>query len=126
MLSDGSREYGDLLIELVERRGGGWEIVEPSPERIAALDQAAFDADRLGAHYAGEIDYYPDEDDDGDDEPGALGALFDRLVPHRPEAYPADAGAHMLRDIAIYAWRSRRNAHPLRASCTSAAGGGQS
>jgi hypothetical protein len=101
MLGDGSREYGDLLLELVERRGGGWEIVEPSPERIAALDPAGFDADRLRAHYAGEVDYYPDEDDDGDDEPGVLGALFDWLVPDRPEASPADAGEHMLRDIAL-------------------------
>jgi hypothetical protein len=37
----------------------------------------------------------------GDDEPGGLGALFDRLFPHRPETYPADAGEQMLRDIAL-------------------------
>jgi hypothetical protein len=101
MLGGGSREYVEVLRELVERRGGGWEIVEPSPERIAALDPAAFDADRLRAHYAGEVDYYPDQDNDGDHEPGVLGALFDRLVAHGSEAYPADAGDHMLRDISL-------------------------
>jgi hypothetical protein len=101
MLSDGSPAFADLLMELVERRGGGWEIVEPSPERIAALDPAAFDAARLRAHYAGEVDYYPDAEDDEDDQPGRFGALLDRLFPYRPDAVPADAGEHMLRDIAL-------------------------
>jgi hypothetical protein len=47
-------------MELVEGHGGGWDIVEPSPDRIAALDPANFDVARLRAHYAGEVD---DEDD---------------------------------------------------------------
>ena len=100
MLGDGTAEYQDLLMELVESRGGGWEIIEPSAERIAALDPAGFDPERLRAHYAGECEYYPDEED-VEDEPGLLGRMFDRLFPAAPERHPADAGEEMLRRIAL-------------------------
>jgi hypothetical protein len=61
VLGDGTPAYEDVLLELVENRGGGWKIIEPSPDRIAALDPAAFDPERLRAHYAGQLDYYPDD-----------------------------------------------------------------
>jgi hypothetical protein len=102
MLGFDTPAYADLLMELVESRGGGWDLIDPSPERIAALDPAAFDPERLRAHYAGVDDYYPDDgEQEEDDEPGLLGALLDRLVPGTPEQCPADAGEHMLRDIAL-------------------------
>jgi hypothetical protein len=100
MLGDGTPEYQDLLMELVESRGGGWEIIEPSAERIAALDPAGFDPERLRAHYAGEREYYPDEED-ADDQPGLLGRMLDHLLPAVPERHPADAGEQMLRHIAL-------------------------
>ena len=87
-------------MELVESRGGGWEIIEPSAERIAALDPALFDPERLRAHYAGELEYYPDQDDT-DDEPGLIERILDRLFPAAPERFPADAGEEMLRHIAL-------------------------
>jgi hypothetical protein len=96
MLGDGIPEYQDVLTELVEGRGGGWEIIEPSAERIAALDPAGFDPERLRAHYAGECEYYPDEEDE-EEEPGLLGRVFDRLFPAAPDRHPAeraDAAAH--------------------------------
>lgn len=100
MLGDGIHEYRDVLMELVEGHGGGWEIIEPSAERIAALDPAGFDPERLRAHYAGECEYYPDEQDE-EDEPSLLGRVFDRLFPAAPERHPADAGEQMLRHIAL-------------------------
>jgi hypothetical protein len=100
MLGDCTPEYQDLLMELVEGHGGGWEIIEPSAERIAALDPAGFDPERLRAHYSGESEYYPDEED-ADDEPGLLGRLLDRLISAAPERHPADAGEEMLRHIAL-------------------------
>ena len=100
MLGYGTPEYEDLLMELVESRGGGWEIIEPSAERIAALDPARFDPERLRAHYAGELEYYPDQDDT-DDEPGLIDRILDRLIPAAPERFPADAGEEMLRHIAL-------------------------
>jgi hypothetical protein len=101
MLGDDSPAYQDLLLALVESRGGGWEIIEPSAARIAALDPRAFDAERLRAHYAGEVDYYPGEDEEEADEPGSLGELFDRLFPAGAQQHPADAGEQMLRDILL-------------------------
>jgi hypothetical protein len=100
MLADAAPSYEDLLTDLVECRGGGWTIIEPSAGRIAALDPAAFDAERLRAHYAGEIDYYPDGDD-GVDEPGLIGTVLERLFPETPERVPADTGEQMLRDIEL-------------------------
>jgi hypothetical protein len=100
MLGDGAPEYQDLLMELVESRGGGWEIIEPSAERIAALDPASFDPERLRAHNAGEREYHPDEED-AKDQPGWLGRMLDRLLPAAPERCPADAGEEMLRHIAL-------------------------
>lgn len=70
MLGDGSPVYEDILMELVESRCGDWEIIEPSAARVAALDPRAFDAERLRGHYAGELNYYPAEDEEDDDEPG--------------------------------------------------------
>jgi hypothetical protein len=99
MLGGPAGHYQDLLTELVESRGGGWDIIEPSPDRLAALDPATFDAQRLRAHYAGQVDYYPD--DDPDDESGLIGTLLDRLIPDAAERVPADAGEQMLQGIAL-------------------------
>jgi hypothetical protein len=87
-------------MELVESRGGGWEIIEPCAERLAALGPASFDPERLRAHYAGEREYYPDEED-AEDQPGLLGRMLDRLLPAAPERHPAGAGEEMLRHIAL-------------------------
>jgi hypothetical protein len=100
LLGFDSPAYGDLLMELVERRGGGWEIIEPSPDRVAALDPGAFDAERLRAHYAGQLDYYAGDDDE-DDEAGFAGRVLDRFFPDTPDQHPSDAGEQMLRDIAL-------------------------
>ena len=54
MLSDGSSVYKDRLMELVESRGGGGEIIEPSAARVATLDPRPFVAERVRAHYVGE------------------------------------------------------------------------
>jgi hypothetical protein len=101
MLGGDSPAYEDLLMELVQNRGRGWEIIEPSPHRIAALDPGAFDAERLRAHYAGQLEYFPADDDEEDDEPGLVGRVLDRLFPDTPDRYPTDAGERMLRDVAL-------------------------
>ena len=108
MLGDDSERYSDLLLDLNEGVGGMWEVIEPSPERIAALDPETFDVDRLHAHYRGARDYYSDPEDDEedeDDEPGlfdsVLYAVLDKLGSDDPEDYPADAGEQIQRGIAV-------------------------
>lgn len=100
MLGGASPTHRDLLTDLVEARGGGWEIIERSAERIAALDPESFDAPRLQAHYAGQVDYYPNGDGE-DDAPGLIGALLDRFIPDTAERVPDDAGEQMLQCIAL-------------------------
>ena len=106
MLGDDSG-YSDLLLDLNEGVGGMWEVIEPSPERIAALDPDTFDVDRLHAHYRGALDYhYGDfEDEDEDDKPGlfdsVLFAVLDKLGSDDPEDYPEDAGEQIQRGIAV-------------------------
>lgn len=80
---------------------GAGKSLSLSCARIAALDPGAFDAERLRAHYAGEIDYYTGEDEEEPDEHGLLGTLFDRLFPGGATHHPADAGEQMLRDIGL-------------------------
>jgi hypothetical protein len=106
MLADGSARFTRVLESLVEGHGEGWEIIEPSDERIAALEPKEFDAARLQAHYAGEVDYYPDENTDDEDETGEkqglLADLIDRLASQSSEEdYPPDAGMQLLGCIGL-------------------------
>ena len=107
MLGDDSG-YADFLDDLNEGIGGMWEVIEPSPERIAALDPDSFDVERLHAHYRGALTYYADpddEDEDGDDQLGlvdsALSAVLNRLGSDDPADFPADAGEQIQRGIAV-------------------------
>ncbi len=44
-------EYGDLMMNLVERIGGGWDLLEPRQEVIEALEPSRFDVADLRASY---------------------------------------------------------------------------
>jgi hypothetical protein len=44
-------EYDDLMMNLVERIGGGWSLLEPRREVIAALEPSRFDEADLRAFY---------------------------------------------------------------------------
>jgi len=100
VLSSRVPPFDDLETALVENQGGGWDVIEPSAARIAALDPAAFDSERLRAHYAGETEYYPDVAD-SDEQRGFAGTLFDLVFPRTSDRVPADAGELMLRDIEL-------------------------
>jgi hypothetical protein len=109
MLGEDSERYEEFLVDLNEGVGGMWDIIEPSPERIAALDPETFDVERLHAHYRGALSYYEDPDDDDDDEDDqpdglidtVLFAVIEKLGSDDPADFPAEAGEEIRRGIGV-------------------------
>ena len=79
-------------------------MVEPSRERLAALDPESFDVSRLQDHFMGKADYYPDEKEDDVEgvEPGLLERWLNRASAGIfDDDFPADAGERMLGNITL-------------------------
>jgi hypothetical protein len=61
VLTTGWDEHGELLMDLVEMVGGGWDLIEPRPGLAEALDPAALDEMALQRHFE-ELDGRPAPD----------------------------------------------------------------